>query len=197
MAQTTSTIRISKSPDDVEILNSLKQRDDHAVSYIYEAYWPMILHFVLVNNGTEADAKDLYQEAMIDFIEKVWGGKLVLTCKIKTFIYSICKNKWRNLLRGKKAVIDIDDYIEIEKLSEAEVGDNNFLPNSKQIQEAIVSLGEPCRSLLVGFYYKKLTMEQLAGQFKYKSGKVVKQQKFRCKDRLKQALASFIKNDWQ
>jgi len=190
-------MRISKSPDDVEILSALKQRDDEAVRFIYEEYWPMILNFVLINSGTEADAKDLYQEAMIDFMEKVWGGKLVLTCKIKTFIYSICKNKWHHSLRSKKTVIDIDEYIEIEKVSEAEINNTNNLPNTKQIQDAIVSLGEPCRSLLVGFYYKQLTMDQLAGQFKYKSAQVVKQQKFRCKDRLKQALAKFIKNDWQ
>ncbi len=64
------------------------------------------------------------------------------------------------------------------------------IPDDEQIISAIDTLGEPCRSLLIGFYYEKLSMEELANKLNYKNENVAKQQKLRCKDRLKNAFTN-------
>ncbi len=180
----------AQSLSDESLLPALKEQDEQAIKHIYNSYWPMILHFVKTNNGDEEEAKDLYQEGMLDFLEKLWNGNLVLTCKIKTFIYSICRNKWLYHLRGKRAFVDVEDYIVLETVAE-EVNEHVERPDDDQIRKAIINLGEPCRSLLIGFYYNGLSLDLLAQHLNYKSSNVVKQQKFRCKDRLKQALINF------
>ena len=180
----------AQSLSDEILLPALKKQDEQAIKHIYNSYWPMILHLVKTNNGDEDEAKDLYQESMLDFLEKLWNGNLVLTCKIKTFIYSICRNKWLYHLRGKRAFVDVEEYIVLEKPIE-EVEERMERPNDEQIRKAIIALGEPCQSLLIGFYYNGLSLELLARHLNYKSSNVVKQQKFRCKDRLKQALINF------
>ena len=155
----------------------------------------MILQFVKLNNGNEDDAKDLYQESMLDFLEKVSNEKFTLTCKLRTFIYSVCRNKWLYILRERPQFVDIEDFIVIEKSLPDNREEEREFPNGEQIRNAIASLGEPCKSLLIGFYYERLNMEQLALKLNYKTSNVVKQQKFRCKDRLKQACSRFLKID--
>jgi RNA polymerase sigma factor (sigma-70 family) len=172
---------------DERILSALKDRDESTINYIYQTYWPMILQLVKTNNGSATEAKDLYQDSILDFLEKVWQDNFILTCKIRTFIYSICRNKWLYQLRGRKKFMDVEEYIEMEDAGEEAPEEAPDLPDDQQLLQAINTLGEPCRSLLVGYYYENLSMEQLAQQLHYKSVNVAKQQKFRCKDRLKNA----------
>ncbi len=173
---------------DEELLPELKNGNDQAIGYVYKTFWPMVSRMVMLNNGSISEAKDLYQESMLDFLEKVSDHKFVLTCKLKTYIYSICRRKWLYQLRSRKKWIDIETYTELEDLPEDRIEEHAELPGDDQIKAAITALGEPCRSLLLGFYYEKLSMEQLAAKMNYRSENVAKQQKFRCKDRLKNAL---------
>jgi RNA polymerase sigma factor (sigma-70 family) len=170
-----------------ELLAGLRDHNEQAVSHLYQTYWPMILQMVKTNNGSAAEAQDLYQESILDFLEKVWSEKLVLTCKIGTFIYSICRNKWLYILKGKHRFVDIHEHIQLGDMPQEEA-DEMPLPDNSQILQAIAALGEPCRSLLIGFYYEKASMEQLAARFNYRSMQVAKQQKYRCKDRLKNSM---------
>jgi RNA polymerase sigma factor (sigma-70 family) len=172
---------------DQELLAALKHRDAAALNYLYQTHWPMILRMVKINSGDQAEAEDLYQESILDFLEKVWNEDLVLTCKLKNFLYSICRRKWLYQLRGRPRFMDIEEYVELgDQLvsHEEESG-----PNDNQIKDAIQALGEPCQTLLFGYYYEKLTFEQLAFNLGYKSMYVARQQKFRCKERLKNAFS--------
>ena len=137
--------------NDDQILRGLFNHEDSAVSYMYTAYWPVILGFVILNNGTEADAKDLFQDSMLDFLEQVWTGNLVLTCKLRTYLYTICRYKWLGKLRKRVPVADIEEYE--EKAEEQMVFEEPApeLPDKEQLASAVNQLGEPCKSLLIGF----------------------------------------------
>lgn len=67
------------------LLAAIRREDETAVAYLYKQHYPMVLHFVLNNNGTEDEAKDIYQEAVILFIEKIRENTLELNCLIKTY----------------------------------------------------------------------------------------------------------------
>lgn len=142
----------------------------------------MILQMFRTNSGTGAEAEDLYQEGILDLLEKVWNGQLVLTCKLKNFLYSICRLKWLHHLRGKTRFTDIVAYIELGG-EFACAAEETAEPLDAQITRSVHALGEPCRTLLFGFYYENLSFEQLASKLGYSSMFVARQQKFRCKDR--------------
>ena len=59
----------------------------------------MIQHFVTNNNGSFDDARDIFQEAMIALYEKVQLEHFTLSCQIKTYLFSICKNLWLKRLQ--------------------------------------------------------------------------------------------------
>ena len=81
------------------LLKGLAQNDSKAVEALYKSHFTMIQHFVLNNNGSFDDARDLFQEAMITLYEKVQSDSFVLSCQIKTYLFSICKNLWLKRLQ--------------------------------------------------------------------------------------------------
>jgi RNA polymerase sigma factor (sigma-70 family) len=168
---------------DQALMEALKTGNSQTLRYIYESHWPMALKFVLNNSGLEEDAKELYQEAVILLYEKSLDPTFTLTCSIKTYIYSICRNKWLNELRKKKKVIDIEYYQ--EDLAHDTSENEQFDVKQKKVVDTILGMGDPCQSLLIGYYYDKLSFEHLAQKMNYQSPNVAKQQKYRCLERLK------------
>lgn len=53
------------------------------------------------------------------------------------------------------------------------------------MDRALNSLGEPCKSLLEGYYLKKMDMNALASAFGYTNADNAKNQKYKCLMRLK------------
>jgi DNA-directed RNA polymerase specialized sigma24 family protein len=53
------------------------------------------------------------------------------------------------------------------------------------MDRALKSLGEPCKSLLEGYYLQKMDMQTLASEFGYTNSDNAKNQKYKCLMRLK------------
>jgi DNA-directed RNA polymerase specialized sigma24 family protein len=58
------------------------------------------------------------------------------------------------------------------------------------MDRAMSSLGEPCKSLLEGYYIQKKDMQQLAEMFGYTNADNAKNQKYKCLMRLKKLFFS-------
>jgi len=170
------------SSDDA-LVAALRKGDNQALKFVYKTYWPMISRFVRENSGSEEDAEELYQEGIIALYEKFKSPDFILSCSIKTYIYSICRNKWLNVLKGRRVIVDLEEYLEVSDLPEENLA--TVLPEDVEMIEVISSMGDPCHSLLVGFYYHQLSLDNLAEKLQYASANVAKQQKFRCIERLK------------
>ena len=102
-----------------ELFARICKGDEQALDFIYRKYYRMMVRLVTSNNGTENEAKDVYQEALVVFWQKANSGNLVLTSKMSTYIYSICLNLWRKELERKKRFSneekDATEYQEQEK----------------------------------------------------------------------------------
>jgi RNA polymerase sigma factor (sigma-70 family) len=146
----------------------------------------MILHLVLNNNGTEEEAKDIYQEAIIVFFEKVREQTLELNCLVKTYLYSVCRRLWlkRLALKNRFAgmISDSDSYEDVaEDVQELEDRELKF----SKMGEALAQLGEPCKTLLEDFYIQDLSMLEITDKFGYTNADNTKNQKYKCLLRLK------------
>ena len=168
------------------LLKGLAQNDSRAVEALYKSHFSMIQHFVTNNNGSFDDARDIFQEAMITLYEKVQLDNFALTCQIKTYLFSICKNLWLKRLQqmGKYSapLSAQEETISVEEdLDQFEKKDAAFAI----MDRALNSLGEPCKSLLEGYYLNKKGMQELASQFGYTNADNAKNQKYKCLMRLK------------
>ena len=59
---------------DQQLLKGIMNADRNAVKRIYDLILPSIIHWVKENNGSESDARDIFQEALIALFRKVEKG---------------------------------------------------------------------------------------------------------------------------
>src|SRR5690606_25163134 len=92
-----------KTMKDREIIASIRKGDEQALDFLYTKNYRMMVKMIVRNNGSEEEAKDIFQEALIVFWQKVIAdSEFMLTSKISTYLYSICQNLWRKELERKK-----------------------------------------------------------------------------------------------
>lgn len=168
------------------IVAEIRKKNDVALRELYKTHYPMVVHLVCSNSGTEQEAKDIYQEAIIAFYERVQQPAFTLTCKIKTYLYAVSRRLWLKKLAEKKrfngSIDEAETFLGIdEELKEIAEKENRF----KRMSAALASLGEPCRGLIEDFYIHDLSMEEISVKFDYTNADNAKNQKYKCLQRLK------------
>lgn len=183
------------SYSDEAIFLALKGDNNIALKLLYKAHFPMVLNFILINKGTEQEAKDIYQECIIIFYEKLKSEGFKLRCQIKTYIYSICRRLWLKKLNQKSKYInnlkDHENYIVVEE--EKTIAEDNE-KRMMAMHKALHHLGEPCRTILKDYYMHELTMEEISEKFGYTNADNAKNQKYKCLQRLKKKFFSIYQN---
>jgi RNA polymerase sigma factor (sigma-70 family) len=168
------------------ILAEIRKKDERALRELYRTHYPMVVHLVCSNSGTEQEAKDVYQEAVIAFYEKAQQPQFTLTCKIKTYLYAVCRRLWLKRLWEKKRVTgniqEVESFAGIdEEMIEIEEKENRFI----KMGTALSALGEPCRSIIEDYYIRDFSMENISEKFGYTNAENAKNQKYKCLQRLK------------
>ncbi len=164
---------------DKEVLARIKRGDEGALDFLYKKYYRMMVNLVIRNNGTEEEAKDIYQDALVVFWQKAASGELVMTSKISTYLYSICQNLWRKELERKSRLVN----------SDGNEGDPEYMTHEQDeririIHECINELGETCRKLLSYHYFDRLPMNEIALRLGYANTDTAKTKKYKCKQKL-------------
>lgn len=162
---------------DSEILQRIHRGDEKVLEYLYRKYYRMMTNIVLKGNGTEMEAQDVYQEALIVFWQKASSGQLVLTSKISTYLYSICQNQWRKELDRKSRLSN-------EEKDGEEYQQHEENQNYRIVTEAIKELGDPCKSILTYYYFDGLSMSDIAIRMNFANTDTAKTKKYKCKKRL-------------
>lgn len=163
---------------DSDVIERISRGDENALDYLYRKYYKMMTSVIIRNNGSEEEAKDIYQDALIVFWQKVVSNQLVLTSKISTYLYSICLNLWRKELDRKSRLTN-----EGQEESAAYFEDDGK-ERDKIIQECINQLGETCKKILMYYYFDDMSMQDIAEKLGFASIDTAKTKKYKCKKRL-------------
>lgn len=180
---------------DLDLLDGLSRNDRKAIEQLYEQHYRMVQTFIINNNGTADDARDVFQEAMILLYEKTQSGNFELTSKLKTYLYSVCRRLWfkrlQQLQRFGAPVESMEEVAPVEEdLEEQERRNEAFV----MMDKALSHLGEPCKSLLEAYYVHKKQMQDIAESFGYTNADNAKNQKYKCLMRLKKLFFASYKN---
>ncbi len=162
---------------DSEILERIGRGDERILDHLYQKYYRMMVKMVKENSGTEDEAKDIYQEAILAFWQKAASRKLVLTSKISTYLYSICQNLWRKELEKKK------------RHSHEEVDGESFQKFEEEerlriVKECMGELGDVCQKILTYYYFDGLSMTDISKKLNFSSTDTAKTKKYKCKKKL-------------
>jgi RNA polymerase sigma factor (sigma-70 family) len=169
--------RSSSSMNEKELFERICKGDEKALEVIYKKYYRMMTKMVISNSGTEEEARDIYQEALIVFWQKSNSGNLILTSKISTYIYSICQNLWRKELERKKRLSN-------EEKDTAVSIDHDAPERERIILQCIEQLGDTCKKVLMYYYFEEMSMQDIAEKLGFANTDTAKTKKYKCKKKL-------------
>ena len=176
----------SSLPTDRDVVLGILNNSEEALNKLYVGYFPMVLQFILNNNGDEEDAKDVYQEAIIVLYNKIKSGDFELSSKLKTYIYSVCRRIWlKKLSKESKKAINVTDFEDIEAVETDMEAHEEKDKQFEQMQSALQLLGEPCKTIIQDFYINNMSMQDISEKFGYTNTDNAKTQKYKCLQRLK------------
>lgn len=186
---------MSNNLKEQELIKGLALNEKGAIETIYKDNFGVIQHLVINNNGSEDDAKDIFQEALIVLYEKAKSGVFELNCQIKTYLYSVSKRLWLKRLQknnryellanGIEDTVQVEDDMTVHEKRNDEFG---------MMEHAMTNIGEPCKSLLEAYYIHKQNMQEISESFGYTNADNAKNQKYKCLMRLKKLFFAQYKN---
>lgn len=146
-------VGMNEHPDN-KYVRSLRAGDYSVLSAIYREQAGNICQWVTKNNGSMADAQDIFQESILALYQKAADPNFVLTCPIGALLFSIARNKWLKILAQKKreAVVRLaeearykteDSHVVslLEAVEEEEI-------QQKKLDATFQQLSETCQKLL-------------------------------------------------
>lgn len=177
---------------DADLLKAfqLVRPPDQAIRQLYSSSFPMARSYVVQNSGNEQDAEDIFQEAVISFIELVQNRKFRGESSVSSCIYSITRHLWLNELRRKGRAVRREFRFQQENSAQTDL--NNLLGEEElrhQLIQMIEALGDNCRKILVAFYYDDLSMKEIMGLVNYQNEQVLRNKKYKCMKQLEEDLA--------
>ena len=159
---------------DHRYIEALLNNDAPLLKELYRKHFGKIQRMVLNNNGTEAEASDLFQDALLSIFKKARTEAFTLTCPLDAFLYIICKNKWMNELNKNKTrgvtISDPEGYNDISDDS-LKLAEDWLIHESRQslLVEKLENLGDSCRRLLYLSWSGK-SMNEVAEMLKLSYG---------------------------
>lgn len=167
-----------------QLIRGLKQRDHKILTEIYKQYFPMVLGYIVAHGGGDSDAKDIFQDSILVIYKLLDENKLEVKTDFGTFIIGIAKKMWLNQIRKEgihQRYVEQADCDELEDHPfEKEIEGETEL---NLIRKYIIKLGEDCRKVLMWSAEGK-TNDEIAKKLSYKSEKIVRTKKYRCKEYL-------------
>ena len=172
---------------DEGIIEGLRLRKDEIVKFVYKEFFPMTRHLIINNSGTDQDAEDIFQDALVIVYKRIINDEMSLNCSFKTFFYSVCRNIWlQRLGKWKERNQEFVDFESIISVPESTIEEIHSIENKKHklYQIHFLNLSLDCQKVLQ-LFLRKISLREIAGIMGYKTEKYAKTRKFNCKEELK------------
>ncbi|MEM1321702.1 MAG: sigma-70 family RNA polymerase sigma factor [Bacteroidota bacterium] len=172
-----------------QLLSPDERTNDDILRYLHRRLYPMICRFLLNNKGSQADADDIFQEALIAIFKMVRQGKVDGNVNIEAYIYSICRNLWLKRLHKYRKETELTD--EMTAIPTEDAGIKSFIDDDQKaaVEALFQQLGDDCRKVLMYYYYERRSMKEIMKLMNYSSEQVAKNKKSRCMKKLNELIA--------
>jgi len=170
-----------------QLIEQFIRNDGRVLEKTYRHNYKIVRNYVMKNSGTEADAKDVFQEAMMITWLNLREGKFTLKNEFSlgAYIYKISKYKWLDKIKSKgvRSMIRAGD-MEFED-KEPEIQDYSETEHKLEyLRDLYNQLDAKCKDVLNKFYYESRRLEEIAAALNYDTGSI-RTIKYRCMQKLR------------
>jgi len=171
--------------DDSKLLDALRNGDDSVLEELFDKNRRSVASLVIRNNGTEDDVEDILQESLIVLWERIRKGTFEYQAKLSTFIYATAKNIWlRKLARQRREFTSTIETFDIPNGDSTPYEEMEENERVLAVEHAMEEIGNPCRDILLLYYWEEQTMEAIAVKLGFANADTVKSKKYQCKKAL-------------
>ncbi len=183
-----------KNKNQIQLVEAIKNNNSSVLQALYISNYSKIEKFIVSNNGSKEQAKDIFQEAYIASWKNVKNDKFIPKNEtaINGYLYTIAKNKWMDYLRSvqyKKNTFYKEGNFKVEEKSTYDSLDlDNELVYEKKMNlamKAFKELKKPCKELLTKFYFEKKSMAEIAEELSIDAAST-RNKKYRCMQKLRE-----------
>lgn len=188
------TVTSSTLPAATALREALLADRAQALTRLYRRGFPLVRRYVCRRGGSEQDAQDVFQDALVILYEQAVGDTLVLTAAASTYLVSISRNLWHHEQRRRARLPHeaLPDDPDPSLVADA-------LPNAEEAGFAVLDyverLGAKCKNMLLSFYYFQQPLSQIAASSGYRNVRSATVQKFKCLERLREAVRAVVRSE--
>jgi len=167
-----------------EIKQSFLADDNSAFEYVYLEHGEYCISRIQqLRNCSEADAEDLFTEAVLIFRDKILTDQIEVLSSLRGYLFAVCENNFLARLKKEKShkrkISDIEFFFYLDDMLNEDEKEY-----SESLQQATVhawkTLSENCKDILTYFYLDKLRLDKIALLMGHATANVAKTTKARC-----------------
>lgn len=159
---------------------------DQALAYLYRTHMEKVIPFIMARNGSEEEAKDVFQDALVSLLMSIRKGSFEGKSSLQTFLFAISKNLWyrrfnRNQLSENYKANHVEETVE-QSTPFVSLMDQD---QQKTLEQLLAQLKPKCREVL-NLWAQKYSMKEIAAQLGYSGEQVARNKKTACLKELKE-----------
>lgn len=186
----------TKNLSDNDKIEAIRSKNEYLTGKIYTLYRDEFIHSLSKQLKGEDDfIQDIYSEAFYTLCDKIYNNKLndlSLTSTLKTYLFGIGKYMLMAHERKKKS----SSMVFLPEIPDFKDDDSDFIRENEAIVQIVINnMGEPCYSLFVMKYWEDKSGEEIAAKLNYKNADTVKNQRYRCMEKLRSNLKGKINHN--
>lgn len=158
-------------------LKGIKSSNNLILNEIYNKFFPILKSFVLKNNGTEDDAQDCFQEALIATYRRLQKEDFEITTTFSTYIFNVGKFIWFKKAKKKVKTTTIEDFRhgEIEKIEESIESEDKYA----LFKKGLSALSSDCQKIM-SFFFEGKKFVEIAELMGYTGSEYARRKKYLC-----------------
>ncbi|WP_062061669.1 RNA polymerase sigma factor [Aquimarina longa] len=171
------------------LLKSLINGNEAGIKEIYKKVYPKVYTYVCSHDGTEHDAKDIMQKALLQLSVRAQKQEFVITSSFEGYFFTTCKNAWRREIKIRKSRVTNPVVIDLIQ-EERDIALAAYEQDKWELfQQKLEEVSENCRKVLQ-LFFNKIPYIKIADMLGYATENTVRQRIFKCKSKLKDAIQS-------
>ncbi len=174
-----------------QIIDGIRKRDNKILTLIYKELFPVVRYYVMSNGGTQDDSKDVFQESIIVVFKQISQNSFEIRTGFEAYLYGVARLVWLKVLRTR-ATHD-RNVLRIEEPDASYMPSESFVEDELEMRlfrKHFARLGAECQKVL-RLISDGVSYEQIALEMGYKSEKIIRNKKYKCKE----YLIKMIKDD--
>ena len=146
---------------------------------LYKSAFPVVARYINRMGGSFDEAKDVFQDALVVYYEKVVASPDLFTNDM-AYLIGTAKNLWLKRYRQNNQNVPLDNVYVFDEKPES--------PSNNRLLRFLETAGKKCMDLLKEFYYDELPLTEIAEKFGYSGVRSATVQKYKCLEKVRETV---------